>query len=229
MNKSLTSLTCSLQMLSVSLCPAEGWRIRVPITALHRQVQCVCLDTPSQQLHKSSMGAPQGAVNWLDDSGGDKLKQHAECPDLQTLPVLAKDTSTSTLPLTLPLPLEGADFSSVYSLFPVKVPVISSSHCSAPEICCHPCDAANCKYVDFFYIFVSWAKTECNDNFSSSSVCVCTCSQCFLWVLTHTCSKANRSHCEVFLQWRETLTQFSQSCLTQQCMKQSPKPAKLWF
>lgn len=217
MNKSLTSLTCSLQMLSVSLCPAEGWRIRVPITALHRQVQCVCLDTLSQQLCKSSMGAPQGAVNWLDDSGGDKLKQHAEYPDLQTLPVLAKDTSTSTLPLTLPLPLEGDDFSSVYSLLPVKVPVISSSHCSAPEISCHPCDGAN--PVDFFYIFVSWAKTECTDTFSSSCVCMCTCSQCFLWVLTHTCSKANRSHCEVFLQWRETLTQFSQSCLTQQCMK----------
>lgn len=88
-------------------------------------------------------------------------------PWFTNFPVLAKDTSTSILPLSLhlylPLPLQRAEISSVYTLLPVEVPVISSSHCSAPEICCHPCDAAN--PGAFFCIFMSWAKAECNWHF----------------------------------------------------------------
>lgn len=180
--------------------------------------KCKCLDIPCQQLPKSSMGASEGAVNWLAAPGGNKLKQH-----IHSALIYKHFLSRPRTHLPLPLSLQWAGLSSVYSLLPVKVPVISSSYCSAPEICCHFCDAANS--VDFYYIFMSWAKTELTFPAWVVSASVHAHSVFCDSSLTPVPKLTLRSHCEVILQ----KTQFSQSCLTQQCKEYSPKHAKLWY
>lgn len=128
MNKSPTSLSCSQQTLKAALCLTKGWQSQfliMTLLVLLWQVYGTHVDTPCQQLTKSSVGA-SSRVCELGHCCWRKQAKSAcrQCPDLQRFPLPRPRT---------PLPLWGGDGLSINCCLSVKLQVLGS-FCSAVGI-----------------------------------------------------------------------------------------------